>query len=162
MRPQPGGCLCAALRYEVTAQPVRITFCHCRFCQRATGSPYFMVSMFEQTKFSFASGTPKVFHHCSEGSGRMINIHFCETCGTKLLHTFEGAPGFVGIFSGTFDDPQWLDWHSGNSKHIFLESALHGTILPAGIPTYVRHATTNDGTPEEATVFDVPQAVVCR
>src|SRR6187431_656365 len=35
-----GGCLCSALRYETLAEPDRITFCHCRFCQRATGSAF--------------------------------------------------------------------------------------------------------------------------
>lgn len=159
MTSQSGGCLCGALRYKVTAQPVRITFCHCRFCQRATGSPYFMEPIFEETEFAFTLGAPKLYHHCSEGSGKMISIHFCDTCGTKLLYSFERFPGVVGIFGGTFDDPQWLEWHGGNSKHIFLETALHGTVVPAGIPTYVRHATTSEGEPEEATVFASPHVV---
>ena len=158
MTSHSGGCLCGALRYKVTDQPLRITFCHCRFCQRATGAPYFMVSTFEETDFAFTEGEPKVYHHCSQGSGKMIHVHFCTNCGTKLVHTFERGPGVVGVFGGTFDDPDWLQWDGANSKHI-LESALHGTVLPAGIPTSLRHATTNAGEPEEATVFAVPHVI---
>jgi hypothetical protein len=35
MEPMPGGCICAALRFEVTAPPLRVTVCRCRWCQRA-------------------------------------------------------------------------------------------------------------------------------
>ncbi|KAA9010492.1 GFA family protein [Histidinibacterium aquaticum] len=159
MTPQPGGCLCGALRYEVTAPPVRVTFCHCRFCQRATGAPYFMEPIFEEEAFTFTAGTPRLYEHRSEGSGKMILAHFCETCGTKLVYTFERFPGLLGIFGGTFDDPDWIKWDGENAKHIFLQTALAGTVLPSGVPTYIRHATTNDGVPEEATIFDHPHPV---
>jgi len=35
-----GGCLCGEIRYETMAEPVRVTICHCTFCQRLTGSAY--------------------------------------------------------------------------------------------------------------------------
>jgi hypothetical protein len=41
-----GGCLCGAVRYETLADPLRVTTCHCRFCQRATGSAYMVEPIF--------------------------------------------------------------------------------------------------------------------
>ena len=41
-----GGCLCGAIRYATSADPVRVTYCHCKFCQRATGSAYMVEPIF--------------------------------------------------------------------------------------------------------------------
>jgi hypothetical protein len=35
-----GGCLCGKVRFAVSADPMRVTVCHCRFCQRNTGTAY--------------------------------------------------------------------------------------------------------------------------
>ena len=35
-----GGCLCGDVRYQVAAAPLRVTICHCTFCQRFTGSAF--------------------------------------------------------------------------------------------------------------------------
>jgi hypothetical protein len=35
---QQGGCLCGAIRYQLTATPFSADFCHCRQCQKSTGS----------------------------------------------------------------------------------------------------------------------------
>lgn len=157
-----GGCLCGALRYAVSAAPIRVTFCHCRFCQRATGSPYFMEPIYEEEAFSFAAGAPTIYEHRSEGSGKLIRIHFCDRCGTKLMYTFERFPGVVGIFAGTLDEPDAVDWDGSNAKHIFLEKALHGTVIPAGIPAYRKHATEADGTVNAPEIYPEPHPVPRR
>jgi hypothetical protein len=36
----PGGCACGAIRYEVKADPVAMLNCHCRDCQRESGTAY--------------------------------------------------------------------------------------------------------------------------
>ena len=35
-----GGCQCGAVRYRLDAPPNDANICHCRMCQKATGSPY--------------------------------------------------------------------------------------------------------------------------
>jgi hypothetical protein len=100
------------------------------------------------------SGTPKVYDQVSEGSGKIVHVHFCQTCGTKLWLSFERFPGAVGIYAGSFDDPCWFPIEPETSKHIFLSEARRDTVIPAGLPTYEKHATTNDGTPQPAKVYD--------
>ena len=154
-----GGCLCGALRYEVHNQPSRTTICHCKFCQRATGGAYLVEPIFDASEFSMTEGRPKQYKHISEGSGKDVYIHFCDTCGTKLFLTFERFEGIVGLYGGTLDDPNWLEITPQNSKHIFLGVAQKGTIIPPHINTFVEHATKNDGSPLEPEVFDQPHAI---
>lgn len=154
-----GGCLCGKLRYEVKAQPSRVTMCHCKFCQRATGGAYLVEPVFEAKDFAVISGSEKTYTHLSEGSGKEVYIHFCDNCGTKLFLTFERFPGFVGIYGGTFDDPNWFDLTPENSKHIFLGVAQRGTVIPPHINTFTEHATQRDGTPIAPTIFEVPEII---
>ena len=159
MTSHEGGCLCGDVRYATSKAPSRVTVCHCRFCQKATGSAYMVEPIFDATDFCVLSGTPSVFEKTSEGSGKVVRVHFCRTCGTKLWLSFERFPEIVGVYAGTFDDPCWFQMEPQTSKHIFLGVARGDTVIPAGIPTYVEHATTTDGTALEATIQDTCRRV---
>jgi hypothetical protein len=154
-----GGCLCGAVRYATRAEPVRVTYCHCKFCQRATGAAYMVEPVFLKADFTIASGKPATYTLASEGSGKQVTIHFCATCGTKLFLSFERFPQAFGVYGGTFDDPNWFERSPEMSKHIFLASAQNGTIIPAGISSYFEHAIHNDGTPIEPTTFGQPHTI---
>ncbi len=154
-----GGCLCGELRYQVESPPSRVTICHCRFCQRATGGAYLVEPIFDKQEFLSIHGDAKIYVHRSEGSGQQVHVHFCDNCGTKLYLTFDRWPEIVGVYGGTFDDPNWYDRTPENSKQIFLGVAQTGTVIPPGINTFEEHATTIDGTPIEPTVYSVPKII---
>ncbi|MFC7735439.1 GFA family protein [Roseomonas sp. GCM10028921] len=158
MSVHPGGCLCGALRYEALAEPLRVTTCHCRFCQRATGTAYMVEPIFRRENIRVTAGSPAVYEHRSAGSGKIVHIHFCAACGTKIFMTFERFPTSCGVYAGTSDDPGRFAITPENAKHIFIGAARHDTLLPAGIPAYDEHAITNDGTPTRPVVFDAPRA----
>src|SRR5215510_4284866 len=113
-----GGCLCGALRYETEGDPVRVTICHCRFCQRATGAGHMIEPIFTLANFRILSGAPSIYELRSAGSGKLVLVHFCSTCGTKLWLTFERFPEVLGVYAGTFDDPAWFDIRPDFSKQI--------------------------------------------
>lgn len=142
-----GGCLCGALRYRVTAPPLWVTVCFCRFCQRATGAQGMVEPIFDLDAFAQTRGTPRSYTHVSEGSGKDVHIHFCETCGSKTHLTFERWPDRLGVCAGSFDDPGWFQFTPETSKYIFLDEAARGTLVPAGFKTFARHAATLDGEP---------------
>ena len=152
----PGGCLCGAVRYVTNANPVRVTFCHCKFCQRATGSAYMVEPIFNKTNLEILSGQPVRYSLTSEGSGKRVTINFCATCGTKLFLDFERFTDVFGVYGGTFDEPNWFERTPRISRHIFLDVAQNGTIIPAGFKTFRQHATLNDGTPVEPVIFGRP------
>ena len=82
-----------------------------------------------------------------------MTLHFCQDCGCNIYLGFERFPDVVGVFSGTFDDPNWFERTKENSRHIFTNSAQSGVVLPPGINTFPEHATQNDGTPNEPVVY---------
>jgi hypothetical protein len=103
-----------------------------------------------------------LYAHHSEGSGKVVHVHFCGRCGTKLYLTFERFPDVVGVYGGTFDNPNWFERSNETVRHIFLDDAQHGTVIPAQVNTYGQHATTIAGEPIEPTVFDQPHIVGLR
>jgi hypothetical protein len=159
MTAHEGGCLCGRVRYAVKTQPMRVTVCHCRFCQRATGSAYMVEPIFGKADFEITLGQPKIYRLQSAGSGKTVEVHFCDNCGTKLYLSFERFPDVVGVYGGTFDDPNWFERSAANTKHIFLSVAQHGTAIPAGFACFEAHAITNDGKPNTPTVSNEPRVI---
>jgi hypothetical protein len=154
-----GGCLCGAVRYATASKPIRVTFCHCKFCQRATGSAYMVEPIFEKANFEITLGRTATYALASKGSGKQVTINFCATCGTKLFLAFERFPGFFGVYGGTFDNPDWFERTALISRHIFLDSAQQGTIIPAGVSAFRAHMMLNDGTPVQPITFEQPHAI---
>jgi hypothetical protein len=101
--PLEGGCLCGAVRYAVSAEPVAVALCHCSMCRRSAGAPVVAWAMFPIAGFSYVSGKPAV-HASSPGVGRA----FCGACGTQLAFTAEFLPGLVDVTVASFDDPSAL------------------------------------------------------
>jgi hypothetical protein len=154
MSSMQGGCLCGAIRYTASAAPIRVTYCHCKFCQRATGSAYMVEPIFMKSSFKVTAGKPSTYTQASEGSGKRVTVNFCSACGTKLFLDLERFPEIYGVYGGTFDDPNWFERSPKATQHIFLDSAQDGTVIPAGLRTFRQHAIRNDGTPVEPVVFE--------
>ncbi len=154
-----GRCLCGEVRFAVQSAPRRVTICHCKFCQRATGSAYLVEPIFGLGDFAVTHGQPHVYEHRSEGSGKLVCIHFCATCGTKLYLTFERFAEVVGVYAGTFDDPNWFERTPENSKQIFMSVAQHGSVFLPDINTFEEHSTTSDGAPIAPMIFSEPKII---
>lgn len=151
---QHGRCLCGEVAFAVEGQPNDVIHCHCNFCQRATGSGYLIETIFDKSCFRILQGTPRVFMHKSEGSGKLVHIHFCGTCGTKTHMLFERYPGSVGVYAGTFDNKDWFARRPEHTLYFYLSTAPTGTVLPAGHPVFDAHYWTSNGVVAEAQVFD--------
>lgn len=154
-----GGCLCGALRYAATGEPLRVTICHCTFCQRVTGAAFLVEPIFKREDVTFAAVSASVYEHRSDGSGKRVSVHFCVRCGGHLMLSFERFAEVVGVFAGTFDDPNWFDRGGAKSRHIFTRSAQKGVVLPAGIEIYEGHAMALDGTPNTPRILTTPLVV---
>jgi len=151
---ETGRCLCGEIEFGVEGQPNNIINCHCKFCQRATGSAYLVETMFDKENFHLLRGATQVYDHVSQGSGKVIHIHFCGTCGTKTHMLFDRFPASVGVFSGTFDNKDWFERTRENALHFFLSMAPRGTVLPAGFKIYDAHFWQSEGLSSTPVMFD--------
>jgi hypothetical protein len=98
-----GGCLCGAVRYTAEADPTSVTVCHCRDCQKFTGSAF--AALVRVTKEALTiEGTLKTFSSIG-GSGNPILRHFCPECGSSIAEEPGTRPGMIILNVGTFDDP---------------------------------------------------------
>jgi hypothetical protein len=148
-----GGCLCGDVRYRTLADPVRVTICHCTFCQRFTGSAFLVEPIFRRDDVTIIRGRPKTYDHRSDSSRKRVTLNFCERCGTAICLDLERFPDILGVCGGTFDDPNWFDRSPPNTRHIFTRSAQSGVVLPADVNTFETHAIRLDGSPNEAVVL---------
>jgi len=124
-----GGCLCGALRYRVTGKPDIALVCHCKLCQRLSGSAFGISAYFAEQDVEITSGVPNTYEYRSDESNRWIRTEFCPTCGTTVTWTLEAVPGGRGIAGGTLDDPNWLTI----TRHYWTRSAQHWMVYPPGV-----------------------------
>jgi len=134
-----GGCVCGATRYRVEGEPLRVTICHCLWCQRRTGSGFAVEAVFANKQVAFSGATRSRYRHVSDESGRWLEIEFCPTCATALGFTLEAAPGIRAVEAGTFDDPGWISAKRFAFRHVFTRSHRDWSEIPAGAETYETH-----------------------
>lgn len=100
-----GGCLCGAIRYRYSGEVFRHAVCHCRDCQRVTGSAFHSGVVVERKGFVVTRGQLKV-HRAIGDSGRWIDRSFCGECGLHILNDLElRGPEYAVIKTGSLDDP---------------------------------------------------------
>jgi hypothetical protein len=100
-------CCCGSLRAEATGEPAFVGACHCTECQRRTGSPFGVGTLFPKKQVR-TEGPSEVYVRGSD-SGRKIENHFCPHCGSSVFWYAELYPDMVGIAFGTFADPS-MPW----------------------------------------------------
>jgi hypothetical protein len=98
-----GACLCGAVRYECSAEPVFAGNCHCRDCQKASGSPFVAVMAVPATEVKI-TGDVK-YYDSKVDSGRTFSRGFCPECGARLFGKSSGLPHLTLITAGSLDDP---------------------------------------------------------
>jgi len=126
-----GGCACGAIRYKLAADPLIVHACHCRDCQRITGSA-FVINLWIERKFVETSSTPKSFR-LAGGSGKPHEVFFCDKCGTCVWSFYHAAPGdALFVRAGTLDRPESVT----PDVHIFTRSQLPWLELPEGVPAF--------------------------
>src|SRR5438874_11713430 len=56
-----GACSCGAVKYRLTAAPMFVHCCHCRDCQRQTGSAFVLNALIEANRVQILQGDTRSF-----------------------------------------------------------------------------------------------------
>jgi hypothetical protein len=112
-----GGCLCGAVKYRATKDPIRTAICHCTICQRHIGSAFAMLTAFDRGSVDVV-GTLRAYSEPGGTTGKQVDRKFCPTCGTPIIVEVEGSARTL-VTTGTLDDKAAIK----PAIQIFCESA---------------------------------------
>lgn len=129
---QEGGCACRRIRYRMSGKPLFVHCCHCRWCQRETGSAFVLNAMIEADRVQLLAGDVQTVDTPSH-SGRGQRIARCPKCFVALWSHYTAAGdalSFVRV--GTLDNPD----SQAPDVHIFTSTKQPWMQLPAGVPAF--------------------------
>jgi hypothetical protein len=142
-----GGCACGAIRYRLTNTPMIVHACHCRDCQKLTGSA-FVINLWIERAFVDASGDEPIAFAVPPGpSGTLHEVFACAKCGTRLWSKYHSAPGdSVLLRAGTLDEPGAIT----PDVHIFTRSKVPWLELPADARVFDAYYRRSEVWPAES------------
>jgi hypothetical protein len=102
-----GHCACGAVSYESSAEaPAFAGVCHCKDCQRHSGSAFNVVVAVPVDTLAIEG---ELTTYESKGdSGKSVFRKFCPKCGSTITSEPEAIPGLSIIRVGTLDDTSWV------------------------------------------------------
>ena len=126
-----GGCACGAVRYRLLSAPMFVHCCHCRDCQRQTGSAFVINALIETDRIALLSGSPEAAAVPTD-SGRPHDIYRCPRCRTAMWSDYGRRAKLRFVRAGTLDDAAAL----APDVHIYTRTKLPWVALPAGVPAF--------------------------
>jgi hypothetical protein len=132
-----GGCTCRHVRYRLISGPLIVHCCHCRWCQRETGSAFVLNALIESDRVELLHGEPEEVLTPSQ-SGKGQRIVRCPQCRIAVWSHYAGggdALRFVRV--GTLDEPDRLP----PDIHIHTASKQPWVVIPPdarAVPEYYR------------------------
>ncbi len=120
-----GGCLCRSIRYEASPPVLGQAVCHCRNCQKQSGSAFSVLVAVQRPALKIEPFP--VFYEDTADSGQWVNRYFCNRCGSPIFSEVAGSPDVLYLKAGTLDDPNWL----APRVHVWCDSAWPWTTFSA-------------------------------
>src|SRR3954452_17202134 len=115
-----GHCLCGNISYSIAGEPFAQALCHCRDCQRQTGTAFSIVIGVARDAFTVEGDTLASFETTGDVHGTPTRRHFCSNCGSPIYSAVEMQPEVAWVKAGTLDDASWLE----PNAEVFTRSAL--------------------------------------
>jgi hypothetical protein len=124
-------CSCGAVRFRMKSAPMFVHCCHCKDCQRQTGSAFVLNALIEADRVEILSGEPEPVTMPTE-SGLPHDIYRCPKCRIAVWSTYGGRTKIRFVRVGTLERPAALP----PDVHIYTRSKLPWVTLPAGVPAF--------------------------
>jgi hypothetical protein len=144
MAVREGRCACGVVRYRLESEPMFVHCCHCRSCQRQTGSAFVVNLLIEADRVTVTAGEPVVVD-APRDNGSVQPISRCPACRVAVFSTYS-TPGVLFVRGGTLDDPSSVE----PDVHIFTRSKLPWVVLPEGVPAFEVYYDTRRLWPAES------------
>ena len=130
-----GRCTCGAVRFRLTSAPLFVNCCHCRWCQRESGSAFAINAMIEADRVALLAGEPETVNTPS-ASGKGQLIVRCPQCKVAVWSHYAGAGKSVCFVRvGALETPDGLP----PDIHIFTSTKQPWVVLPPDTPAVAEY-----------------------
>ncbi len=141
-----GGCTCRYVRYRMATAPMFVHCCHCRWCQRETGTAFALNALIEADRVRLLNGEVEAVNTPSNsGKGQLISR--CPKCRIALWSNYGGAGDLIRFVRvGTLDEPDRLP----PDIHIFTASKQPWVVLPPDALVFAEYYKSAEVWPKES------------
>ena len=115
-----GGCSCGNFRFEFNGELAMAVHCHCKNCQKSSGTGSAAVFATNRSNYVF-TGKTSSYKYIGD-SGKVVERHFCPTCGSPLFSDVEILPDMIFARIASLDEPSQIK----PSMHIYCDSSSLG------------------------------------
>ena len=131
-----GTCSCGSVSYRAEGPPLIVHACHCKMCQKQSGSTNAVNALIEADRVALISGTIRE-HLEITPSGKGQKIARCAQCLSAVwseYHKFSSrySASILFLRAGTLEPPNAV----APDVHIYVESKQPYIVLPAEIPKH--------------------------
>jgi len=139
-----GACACGHINYRLTARPMFVHCCHCRDCQRQTGTAFVINALIEADCIQVRNELDPVA--VPTDSGKPHRIFRCPQCQIALWSEYGGLEKLRFVRVGTLREPSAVS----PDVHIYTRSKLPWVNLPPDVPAFEAYYRASQVWPPEA------------
>lgn len=132
-----GGCLCGAVRYDATGEPVRFYHCHCSRCRKASGTGHATNLMLCPGRVAWTGGEDRLVRYKLPDAERFATC-FCANCGSPLPRVVPDME-LVVIPAGSLDSAPPLE----PQARIFWDSRADWSCAAGDLPVFSEYPPTS-------------------
>jgi len=130
-----GGCLCGAVRYEVSGAVRSLCYCHCASCRRASGAPMVPWGTFDRERFRLTRGELREYRSSAE-----VTRGFCARCGSSLTYQHTARGKDIDVTLATLDAPERL----APEMHVWVGEKIPWVTINDQLPQFIRQTDLSD------------------
>ena len=127
-----GGCLCGAIQYRATADPIRVVSCHCGMCRRVSGAAFLTFVHFPVGSFEWIGCEPTRYRSSAEAERG-----FCPGCGSTMTMHETVLDDRVQVTLGSLDHPERVR----PDDHVWTQEQLPWLKIDDDRPRFARIST---------------------
>ncbi len=127
-----GHCLCGAVNFTINAAPIATGQCHCKDCQRISGTGHVSLARFRAEDVALNGQT--VSYAVTADSGNINTRHFCPICGSRVFGENSAAPGVMNVSVGCIDHNNWFV----SERVVYVKDRPNWDVTSTEIPNFDR------------------------
>lgn len=99
-----GRCLCGAVTFELSGDPIATAVCHCDHCQRQSGGAFSVNLVAHGSQLTINGELQTYEERGDRGDDVYVRRRFCGTCGSPIVSELAKTDGVIAIKAGVLDD----------------------------------------------------------